>query len=219
VAENAPPYIIHKHCALLFESRAKDVLIADTSLETPFHDLNSSQLQSQSRQRKTCHPFLTMDFFKTHNLTILAIPAYYVMAIMPHAYAISITKNHDPKIWDNSCPRGSNLKSKLQSSLTPEDFSKYERAEAAQTNALENLPLFASAVVVANLAGLKRAGLGGVEGFVGMWFVVRALHSLTYITNTDKKLSYVRSGLWFTGLALCVRVFGKASRVLNGSLA
>jgi uncharacterized MAPEG superfamily protein len=160
-----------------------------------------------------------MDFFKTHNLTILAIPAYYVMAVMPHAYAISIVKKHDRKIWDNTSPRSADLKNKLQSTLSCEDFCKYERAEAAQTNALESLPLFASAVIVANLAGLRRSGLGGVEAFVGMWFGVRALHTLSYITTTDRKLSYLRSGLWFTGCALCVRIFGKAARVLNGSLA
>jgi uncharacterized MAPEG superfamily protein len=160
-----------------------------------------------------------MDFFKTHNLTILAIPAYYMMAVMPHAYAVSIANKHDPKLWDNTSPRGSKLKNKLQSTLSAEDFGKYERAEAAQANALENLPLFASAVIVANFAGLKRAGLGGVESFVGMWFIVRALHSLSYITTTDRKMSFLRSGLWVTGCGLCVRIFAKAARVLNGSLA
>jgi uncharacterized MAPEG superfamily protein len=160
-----------------------------------------------------------MDFFKTHNLTILAIPAYYAMAVAPHAVAISIAQKNDKKTWDNCNPRGSSLKSKIQSTLTPEEFAKYERAEAAQANALENLPLFASAIIVANLAGLKRAGLGGVEGFVGMWFLVRAAHSASYILTTERKTSFIRSGLWVTGVVLCARVFTKAARVLNGSLA
>jgi uncharacterized MAPEG superfamily protein len=131
-----------------------------------------------------------MDFFKSYNLSILAIPAYHILALAPHAYSISLCSAADREAWDNTNSRGTNQKSRLNSILSPEDYATYERAEAAHANAMENLPLFASTIIVANAAGLKRGGLGGINAFVGMWFLCRLAHTMSNVYNTKRKMSF-----------------------------
>ncbi|KAF2428852.1 hypothetical protein EJ08DRAFT_313377 [Tothia fuscella] len=159
------------------------------------------------------------DFLKLYNLSILAIPAYYILAVAPHTYALGLCTTNNPKTWNNANPRGKSNKDAIVSDLSPEQYGRFERAEAAHANAMENLPIFATAIVLANTAGLKRAGLDGIDGFVGMWFAVRIAHTISYIGIEDRRLSYVRSGLWVVSLGLCFRMFGKAAKVLNGNLA
>jgi uncharacterized MAPEG superfamily protein len=160
-----------------------------------------------------------MDLFKNYNISILAIPAYYIMAVLPHFYAVNVVKKNDPTKWDNSRPRSQSMKEELKTKLSAEEYGRYERAEAASANAVENLPLFASAVIVANAAGMTKDGQAGLDAFVGAWFAIRAAHSLSYIYISDSKMSYLRSALWIASLGLCFKVFGQAARVLNHGLA
>jgi len=163
------------------------------------------------------------DFLKKYNLSILAIPAYYTLAFLPHAYAINVATNNKPLTWDNSAPRcaprSSASKAAIKEKISEEQYGRYERAEAASANAYENLPLFASAVIVANAAGLKRDRPFGLDAFVGAWFGARILHTLSYILITDPKTSFLRTGIWATCVGLCFSVFGQAARVLNRGLA
>jgi uncharacterized MAPEG superfamily protein len=118
--------------------------------------------------------------------------------------------------WDNRNPRSTTLKSSLQSSLPEDQFARYERAEAASANAMENVPLFASAVIVGNLAGLKKDGFDGLNAFVATWFGLRIAHTASYIWLADRKeLSLVRSGLWISTLVVSFRVFWKAAKALG----
>jgi uncharacterized MAPEG superfamily protein len=159
------------------------------------------------------------DFLKKYNLSILAIPAYYTLAFLPHAYAINVATNTKPLTWDNSAPRSPAAKAAIKEKISEEQYGRYERAEAASANAYENLPLFASAVIVANAAGLKRDGPFGLDAFIGAWFGARILHTLSYILITDPTTSFLRTGIWASSVGLCFGVFGQAARVLNRGLA
>jgi uncharacterized MAPEG superfamily protein len=160
-----------------------------------------------------------MDFLTTHNLSILSIPAYYVLSLLPHAYAIAIGSRGNPVKWDNRNPRGASQKAHLKSTLSPAAFSKFERAEAAHANALENVPMFASAVIIGNVAGLQQEGLHGLNGFAGLWLGLRAAHTLSYVLIDDKRASYIRTALWVASIGLCFRVFGEAAKALGGKVA
>lgn len=84
-----------------------------------------------------------------HNLSLYAIPAGWVLAIAPHFYAAALyNKERAPGTgeWDNSFPRR-NISNVKDGKLSPYMQDRYLRAEAAQQNAFENLPLFAAAVV------------------------------------------------------------------------
>lgn len=79
------------------------------------------------------------------------------------------------------------------------------RANAAQLNSWEALPVFAAAVTVAHLAGAD-AGLSATASLV--FVASRALHGLFYIGN----LALLRSLSFTVGLGACLWLFGLAAR-------
>jgi len=158
-----------------------------------------------------------MAFYSKYNLTILAIPAYYSLAVLPHMYAINVATNNRPLEWDNRAPRSSEHKAAVKQEIGEEAYARYERAEGAHANALEQLPLFASAIIVGNAAGLPRKGVFGLDTFVGAWFAVRVLHTVTYIAGSTKQAAWIKTGVWAASLGMVFTVFGQAARVLNRS--
>lgn len=89
-------------------------------------------------------------FLDTHNLSILAIPAYYVLSVLPHSYALNVATQGQLTKWDNRNPRSSDLKAKLKERLPAEEFAKYERLEACHANGME-VSLFVLATSVDGL--------------------------------------------------------------------
>jgi uncharacterized MAPEG superfamily protein len=141
-------------------------------------------------------------------------------------------------IKDNRNPRSSDLKTKLRERLGPKTFAKYERAEACHANGMENLcvtsvtwrrfgtsadwsvstsPLFTSAVILGNMAGLKKEGLGGLNGFITSFLALRLAYTAVYITHKTQGPTMARSALWAAGVGLCVRVIVKAAKALGGA--
>lgn len=76
----------------------------------------------------------------THNPSILAIPAYYIISLVPHSYALNVATQGKLLTWDNRNPRSTELKAKLKASLPAETYAKYERLEACHANGFEVLP-------------------------------------------------------------------------------
>ena len=85
----------------------------------------------------------------TSNYSVYAIPAFYCLALGPQLYTTLLIKP------DTVNPRGTSFSETRKKSLDKTTLGRYERARAAHLNALENLPLFASAVICANMAGLE----------------------------------------------------------------
>jgi uncharacterized MAPEG superfamily protein len=120
----------------------------------------------------------------------------------------------------------------LLSSLTPirpysssYSFQKYQRAENAQSNNIEQMPLFAVAILASIMAERTTAtGLGreavrgdatGLTTFIGAWFVVRALYGVAYVQIADHSTSFIRSMLYVTGSGLAVWQIYKAAALLG----
>ncbi|KAK7187530.1 hypothetical protein DPSP01_003790 [Paraphaeosphaeria sporulosa] len=158
------------------------------------------------------------------NYPLLAIPAYYVFSVVPHAYAMSILKSAGYKV-NNSNPKASLSPANVQGKVPDAVFSAYQRAENAQNNNLEQLPLFAAAVLASILAerlspSIKIGGTGsldptGLATFIGAWFAVRAAYNVAYIQIADHSKSFIRSVLWMTGSGLAIYQFYKAAQVLG----
>ena len=85
----------------------------------------------------------------TSNYSIYAIPAFYMLSLGPLLYSSTIIK------LDVVNPRGTSFSESRKKSLDKATLARFERARSAHLNALENLPLFASAVICANIAGLE----------------------------------------------------------------
>jgi uncharacterized MAPEG superfamily protein len=153
----------------------------------------------------------------TYNPSILAIPAYYILAVVPHAYAVNIATQGKPSKWDNRNPRSSSLRAKLRTRLDSATFAQYERAEACHANWMENLPLFSAAIILGNVAGLKKEGWGGLTAFAGMLLAVRMAYTGVYLTHTTQRVTLVRSLLYNVSVGLCFRVFFMAAKKLGGA--
>ncbi|KAF2804855.1 uncharacterized protein BDZ99DRAFT_144328 [Mytilinidion resinicola] len=151
----------------------------------------------------------------TYNSSILAIPAYYVLSVLPHSYAIHLATNGKLVSWDNRNPRSTTLKANLKQTLDATTYARYERAEACHANGMENLPLFASAVILGNMAGLKRDGIYGLSGFAGLFLAIRVAYTVVYLGTTTNGPTVLRSTLWAAGSTLCVRVILEAARALR----
>lgn len=152
-----------------------------------------------------------MSAFDLYDKSVLAIPAYFILSTLPHSYAIHIATNGQPLKWDNRNPRATGIRKNLQERLPKETYEKWERCEAASANGMENLPLFASAIILAKVAGLDK---GETNTFAGTYLAVRALYFLNYIMTKRNEYTYIRSGLWATSVALCVRTMMQAARAL-----
>ena len=79
------------------------------------------------------------------------------------------------------------------------------RAVAAQSNAWEALPVFASGVIVAHLAG---ADPGTSAALAITWVIARIVHAVTYVTDLDK----LRSLAFLVGIGCVVGLFVAAAR-------
>lgn len=153
-----------------------------------------------------------MDTLSLYNRSILAIPAYWGLCWATHAAAINIATGGKALKWDNRNPRASGLKEKLQKRLTPEVYAKYERCEAASANGFENLPLFATAVVLGNMAKLDQASL---DKFAASYLVLRVIYFVSYTYTSKQEYTPIRSVLWISSALLSIGVIVQAAKVLN----
>ena len=145
------------------------------------------------------------------NFSVLAIPGYYGLSFLPHAYALHVATGGQPAKWDNRNPRAVNLKSKLQAKLPPQVYSLYERAEAASANCYENMPLFYSAVVMGHIAGLDKAFL---NNFAFRFLLLRSAYILSYVGISNQKYTPLRTVLYFWSTAICIRALIASAKKL-----
>ena len=118
----------------------------------------------------------------TLNYPLLSIPAYYVFSIVPHMYTQSILKSSGYKV-NNANPKASLSPDAVKGKVPDDVFQKYQRAESAQNNNLEQLPLYAVAVLASIIAervtakGQGNAVLGdditGLTTFIGAFMAIR----------------------------------------------
>lgn len=144
------------------------------------------------------------------NYSIYAIPAYFVLAILPHNYAVNLIKGANNGHWDNTNARSPAWHERIQKSTPAAIFSRYERAEAAHKNAMENLAIFSTTIILGNLAELPTSTLNTVAG---LYLALRAIYTLAYINTVSLKYSFVRTGIWTSSIVLCFYQIIRAGNV------
>jgi uncharacterized MAPEG superfamily protein len=150
----------------------------------------------------------------THNPSILAIPAYYILSVLPHTYALHVATQGKVLEWDNRNPRSTDMRAKLKTRLGPETYARYERLESCHANGMENMPLFVAAVVLGNLGGLPRDAMAR---FAASFLAVRVAYTVVYAQHSTQGPTVVRSLLWATGVTLCFRTIFAAAKALGRS--
>ena len=93
--------------------------------------------------------------------------------------------NHDPRAW-----------------LARQQGHR-ARANAAQANSFEALPIFIAGVLVAQLAGVAPAT---VNALAVAFVVLRVLYIALYVADR----AAVRSVVWMLAMAVCIALFGVA---------
>lgn len=79
-----------------------------------------------------------MSFLLTdYNISALAIPAYYILSLLPHTFALRVATQGNLATWDNRNPRSSSMKAQLKEKLPVDVYNKYERLEACHANGME----------------------------------------------------------------------------------
>ncbi|ETS85990.1 hypothetical protein PFICI_04015 [Pestalotiopsis fici W106-1] len=142
------------------------------------------------------------------NYSLLAIPAHWLISIAPHAYALQLIKNATNGRWNNANPRGSTWGAEMQRTVSAEVLARFERAEAAHHNGLENLPFFAAAVLTAQVAGVDREV---IDTHAALFLAARVVYTFMYINIAKGKASFARSGIWALSCFLCLSLFVKAA--------
>lgn len=148
-------------------------------------------------------------FLETYDPSILSIPAYFFLAMFPHGWAINVASQGRISTWDNRNPRNTDLKAKLKARLPAETYAKYERLEACHANSMESFPLFIAAIVLGNVAGLKKEEL---TSFAAWFLVVRVAYMLVYASMKTKGPTLVRTGIWYVGVGLCIKTIVQAAK-------
>lgn len=137
---------------------------------------------------------------------------YRVLSILPHWYAAYIAESRGAK-FDNVNPRHGHVA--LQNKLTKEDFGLYQRAEGAQQNGFENLPLFAAALIAGHWAKLPTETINNTALF---YLGSRVLYTFLYLNITNLKYAGLRSVVFVSGVVACLRLFVKAGQVANSTI-
>ncbi|PWN53466.1 hypothetical protein IE53DRAFT_384039 [Violaceomyces palustris] len=153
---------------------------------------------------------------KAPNLSLLALPASMVLAALPHWYTIVLAEvNKVQGGWSNVNPRSwvAQLNSKAASGkkLTALEL-KILRGQSCQANAFENVPLFAAAIAVGNLAKLPNSSL---NSFVLTYLLSRALFTYFYLSTETKAASFLRTAVFQVGVLYIWYIFIKAGYKLQ----
>ncbi|KAL2823666.1 hypothetical protein BDW59DRAFT_95530 [Aspergillus cavernicola] len=144
------------------------------------------------------------------NYSVHSIVAAYGIGMIPHGYYFVKMMANAKGLATNILPR-ENL-SNLQGKVTNQVWTQLAKARGAHLNAMENLPLFAVAMLAGNVAKLPTSELNILSlEYLG----ARLLYIATYMGARSEALSYVRTGLWAWSVSIPIFALVKAGKAFN----
>ncbi|KAI0508299.1 hypothetical protein F5B22DRAFT_425643 [Xylaria bambusicola] len=147
----------------------------------------------------------SLAFLAEKNISYFTIPVAFFAALWPRSQ--SAFKEPGKSYFDAAHPR--TFASRLEKSdLDKDTVAQILRAEAATSNGLEGLPIFAAAVVAGNSAGLSPLALNALS--VG-YIASRIVYNYVYIfLGGNRNLAGLRTPIWFIGIGQAMALFVKA---------
>ena len=134
------------------------------------------------------------------NTSILTLPVFYFLTMVPHVYSVRLLSSHQPKAWDNSNPRSVDAPDKYRKILGSDKYATYERARACHANGFEFFPFAAAAILSANYVGLPEAD---INFWANTLVAIRVAYVWAYISISTKKASYLRSLMFTASSGIC----------------
>ncbi|XP_014557717.1 hypothetical protein COCVIDRAFT_36786 [Bipolaris victoriae FI3] len=144
-----------------------------------------------------------------YNMSILAIPVHFMISMMPHTVARAISARGRLPTENSSNLHAQDTKVQLKQRVPPESFARYMRIHLMRW---QNFPLFVTAVVVGNMAGLAQDVL---NAFAVSVLAVRLACTVSCLLAVTSVTSVVRGGLWVMGVSMCLPVFIQAAVVMS----
>ncbi|KAF1816723.1 hypothetical protein P152DRAFT_454952 [Eremomyces bilateralis CBS 781.70] len=142
-----------------------------------------------------------------YSLSLLSIPAYHVLALLPHFYSFHLGTQGDSSKWRNANSRGQTHAKEIQTRLSPAQYNRFERARAAHANAMENLPLFVAAVLASKFVAIaKGESVGeslGTDALAVRLLLARAVYTAMYLFVKDDRVAGLRTLVWLYGVQQC----------------
>jgi uncharacterized MAPEG superfamily protein len=127
------------------------------------------------------------------NYSILAIPAYLVIAMVPHAYSVYLVTKHNNNKFDHPSPRSTNNRSMIEKSVPQEIYRQYERCRAAHDNMLENMAIVVGGILSGMIAKLDASLMNTL---CSVYLVSRIIYTVSYITIASPKYAMTRT-FWY----------------------
>jgi len=154
-------------------------------------------------------------FDPTRNFSFYAVPAAWVVSLLPHIYATSLYDRSSSQKFDPRYPRGLTSKIASDQSLPQATKDRILRAEAAQQNGFENVGLFAAAVVAGNVAGVDNWWLNTLSGG---YLASRVLYNVIYVNNETKGAASARTGVFLSGIFMIFQLYTMAGNRMRNTL-
>ena len=146
-----------------------------------------------------------------HNISFETIPVSWLIAIAPRIWARRSYNTSTGKDLDNRHPRHFSQSVADDASLSAETRGRIIRAEAALNNSLDNVALFAAAIVAGNAARLSPKLLNGLSL---TYLACRVVFNVVYIRN----MPVLRTVAFFSGLGTCFTMFIAAGMKFRNGL-
>lgn len=148
----------------------------------------------------------------SRSLSFYSIPVYYILAMVPHVYSVTLLRLNKQK-WDNASPRSEKFAASLKKGIAPDVLGKFERARAAHTNMLsENMAFFIGAVLAGNMAGLNASFMNSITG----WYLFsRVAYLVCYIYIKRQPYAWLRTIAFNAGCGMLFWVYFKAGGAIS----
>jgi uncharacterized MAPEG superfamily protein len=137
------------------------------------------------------------------NYSFYTVPLAYVITILPHIFSMHTYQSATNKSFPIKQPRGFATAVQSDQALDNTTRNRILRAEAAHANGMENIGLFAAAIVAGNTAGVDPWWLNVLSAG---YLLSRFIYNHVYIFN-DLVPGELRSVTHFGGLSAVFGLF------------
>lgn len=146
------------------------------------------------------------------NISLHTIPFVWLIALAPRFWARKAYYDVRKQDMDVRHPRDFAKSVANDDMLDERTRGRIIRAEAAVQNGIDNVGLFAAAIVAGNCAKLSTKTLNGLAlGYV----LSRAVYNYVYVCNETKLQAAARAATFWSGLGMCFALFIQAGRKMK----
>ncbi|CAG8621996.1 9476_t:CDS:2, partial [Funneliformis mosseae] len=129
-----------------------------------------------------------------------------IVAYYPHFVKGYLVSKQTGK-WNNISPRDNVNKAEKQ--MTQDVWRRAKRCESAHQNGLENFPIFAAAVIVANMTGVP---VSTVNFLSTSYVITRVIYNFIYMNNESASVAGLRTLTWGVSIGISFTLYFLAAR-------